>query len=121
MDPTKWAQKILEINIVSKCLEVLPPVEDGVVFVAWRLARGAAPIELQHWRGCEQNAQVRQLLDLTRALVCEDQRLRIQVLPKNLIPEIPLARTSKLIFQDTNMTRIGTASDMQVCGKTLCL
>ena len=98
MDPTKWALQNFWTNIVSKFSEVQPPVEDGVVFVAWRLARGAAPIELQHWRGCEHNAQVRQLLDLTRALVCEDERLKIQVLPKNLIPEIPLARTSKLFL-----------------------
>ena len=90
--------------MVQKCLGILPPVEDRVVFVAGRVARGAAPIKVQHWRGCEHDPQVWELLDLARALTGEDQRLRIQVPQKNLIPEMPLARTSKRAFHDTYMT-----------------
>ena len=117
MDPTKWAQTNSGKNIVSKLLEVLPPVEDGVVFVAWRVARGAAPIKLQHWRRCEHDPHVWELLGRARALMGEDQRLRVQVPEKNLTPEMSLARTSKCIFHDMYMSSIGIASDIQVSEK----
>ena len=90
--------------MVKKCLGVHPPVEDRVVFVAGRVARGAATVKVQNWNGCQHDAQVWELLDLTRALMGQHQRLMIQILQKNLIPELPLARTRKCIFHDTYMT-----------------
>ena len=74
--------------MVQKCLGILPPVEDRVVFLAGRVARGAAPVKVQHWRGCQHDAHVWELLDLTRTLVAQDQRLMMQILQKNQIPEL---------------------------------
>ena len=74
--------------MVQKCLGILPPVEDRVVFVAGRVARGAAPVKVQHWRGCQHDAQVWELLDVTRTLMAQGQRLMIQILQKIKIPEL---------------------------------
>ena len=74
--------------MVQKCLGILPPVEDRVVFLAGRVARGAAPVKVQHWRGCQHDAHVWELLDLTRTLMAQDQRLMMQILQKNQIPEL---------------------------------
>ena len=103
--------------MVQTCLGILPPVEDRVVFVAGRVARGAATIKVQNWRGCQHHAQVWELLDLTGALMGQDQRLMIPILQKNLFPEFSPGKTRKGIFHDTYMTRLGIASDMQVSEK----
>ena len=112
------AQEFYEKNIVMNILEVLPPVEDRVVLVAGRVPIRAAAIKLQHRRGREHDAQVWELLHLGRLLMRQDQRLRMRVVHKHWISEMPLAMTSKCIFHDTHMTCIGIASDMQVSGKT---